>query len=72
MITKGNGLAGKGMTIKILTKIMNEAMEDMRDSGLHPDVMAMYIDQLSAMTHWVAAGEWNSAIPIPEDFEVSG
>lgn len=69
MISKGNGLAGKQMTIRILTKIMGEAMEDMREAGIHPEVASLYIRQLSAMTGWVADGKWNSDIPMPEDFE---
>ena len=68
MIGKGNSLSGKQMTIRVITKIMNEALEDMRDSGMHPDVMALYIRQLSAMTLWIADGKWNSDIPIPDDF----
>lgn len=70
MVSKGNGIQGKGMTMKIVTKIMNEALEDMRDSGLHPDVMSMYIKQLSAMTSWIADGKWQTEIPMPEDFDI--
>lgn len=70
MLDKGNGLAGKQMTMRIITKIMNEALEDMRDSGMHPDVMSFYIKQLSALTYWIADGTWNSQIPIPDDFQL--
>lgn len=71
MVSKGANLSnGRDLKIRVITKIMNEALEDLRDSDLHPDVMALYIRQLSAITLWIADGTWNTSIPMPEDFEI--
>lgn len=69
MLSKGNGIAGKQMTMRIISKIMGEAIEDMYESGIHPEIAALYIKQLSAMTYWIAEGTWNTNIPVPEDFD---
>jgi hypothetical protein len=71
MIAKGQGVQGsRSMTMKIITKIMNEAMEDMRDSGLAPEIASMYMKQLGTMVNWVADGTWDESVPMPEDFTV--
>jgi hypothetical protein len=70
MVSKGNGLQNKQMTMRIITKIMREALEDMYSSGLHPDIASMYMKQLAAMIYWVSDGSWNTEIPMPEDFKL--
>lgn len=70
MITKGNSVEGpKQFKVKIISKLLNEAMEDMVDADLHPEIMGLYLRQLGGMIDWVATGEWKSEIPIPEGFE---
>jgi len=71
MISKGGGLKGpRAMSMRVITKIMNEAMEDMRDAGLAPEIASMYMSQLGTMINWVADGTWNDSVPMPEDFTV--
>ena len=68
MVAKGGSSQKNNMTLKIVSKIMNEAIEDMREADLHPDIAAMYLRQLGTMVNWVADGTWNADVPKPEDF----
>lgn len=66
MVSKGQG--GKQATMKIVTKIVSEALSDA--SEVPPEIAEFYMKQLSAMIWWVATGEEAGEIPLPSDFKV--
>jgi hypothetical protein len=69
IIEKAAGVTGQnGLKVRLVSKMMKEAMSDIRESSLHPDIAGMYFGQLAAMTHWIATGEWKHTLPIPDDF----
>ena len=71
MVSKGNNVQGRSsMGVKIVTKLMNEAMQDMQDSGIAPEIASMYMKQLGTMVNWVSDGTWDESVPMPEDFSV--
>lgn len=65
MVSKGEN-GGKQATMKIVTKIVREALSDA--SEVPPEIAEFYMKQLSAMIWWVATGEEAGEIPLPEDF----
>jgi hypothetical protein len=67
MVSKGEK-GGKQTTMKIVTKIVSEALSDA--SEVPPEIAEFYMKQLSAMIWWVATGQQAGDIPLPEDFRM--
>jgi hypothetical protein len=67
MVNKGEG-GGKKATMRIVTKIVSEALTDA--SEVPPEIAEFYMKQLSAMIWWVATGSQAGEIPLPDDFKV--
>jgi hypothetical protein len=65
LVSRGSSTA-KSSTMRIVTKIVTEALEDASD--VPPPIAEFYMKQLSAMIFWVATGTQNEDIPLPEDF----
>lgn len=66
MVSKG-GTGPKAATMRIVNKIVSEALTDASD--VPPEIAEFYMKQLSAMIYWVATGETAGDIPMPEDFK---
>lgn len=65
MVSKG-GAGPKATTMRIVNKIVSEALSDAGD--VPPEIAEFYMKQLSSMIYWVATGENAGDIPLPEDF----
>jgi hypothetical protein len=69
MVAKGqNSSNGKSATMRVVTKIVTEALSDASD--VPPAIAEFYMKQLSAMIWWTATGESLEEMPLPEDFTV--
>jgi hypothetical protein len=69
MISKGQNSSGaKAGTMRIVTKIVTEALSDASD--VPPAIAEFYMKQLAAMIWWTATGEALEGMPLPEDFTV--
>jgi hypothetical protein len=65
-----NPNARNHVAMKLGTKMVTEMLSDLKDSDMHPDVMAFYMKQLGSVILWTGTGEKTPDLPWPEDFEV--
>jgi hypothetical protein len=65
-----NENARKHAAFKLGSRMITEMMKDLRDSDMHPDIMAFYMKQLGSVVLWTGTGEKDSSLPWPDDFEV--
>jgi hypothetical protein len=68
MIEKGNNSGDRKPVMKIVTKIVREALIDA--SEVPEPIAEFYMKQLSAMIYWVATGDVTNDMStmLPEDF----
>lgn len=51
----------------IVKRVVSEMVEEIRD--VPPEMVELYVRQISALLHWVATGETLGDIPLPAGFE---